>query len=81
MGDVLTGVIAAFIAQGLSILDAAVAGAFLHGGAGDLAAAQTGPWGFLAGEVADLIPAVLRDLHSERRHEETSRRDLQLLRP
>jgi len=81
MGDVLTGVIAAFIAQGLSTLDAAVAGAFVHGGAGDLAAAQTGPWGFLAGEVADLIPAALRDLLSDRRNEEINRGNLQFLRP
>lgn len=80
MGDVLTGVIAAFIAQGLPILDAAVAGTYLHGSAGDLAAAQIGPWGFLAGEVADLLPAALRDLHDSAHDEETSRANLRLLR-
>jgi NAD(P)H-hydrate epimerase len=60
MGDVLTGAIAGLIGQRLSPLAAAWAGAYLHGLAGDLAAAARGPAGFLAREVADHLPAALR---------------------
>jgi NAD(P)H-hydrate epimerase len=60
MGDVLTGAIAGLIGQRLSPLSAAWTGAFLHGLAGDLAAAARGPAGFLAREVADHLPAALR---------------------
>lgn len=48
MGDVLTGVIAALVAQGLSLFAAAKAGAYLHGRAGDLAARAGGERGLLA---------------------------------
>lgn len=53
-GDVLTGVIAALIAQGLSSHDAAVAGAYLQGLAGDIAAGGC-PVGLAA---SDLFPAL-----------------------
>ncbi|MBI3760170.1 MAG: NAD(P)H-hydrate dehydratase [Deltaproteobacteria bacterium] len=59
MGDVLTGLIAALIGQGLPPFDAACLGVYVHGKAGDLAAERIGPVGFLAREVADLIPAAL----------------------
>jgi len=42
MGDALTGIIGALVAQGLSPLDATQAGVFLHGRAGDLAAERFG---------------------------------------
>lgn len=53
MGDVLTGVIAALVAQGLPRFAAAKAGVFLHGQAGDQAAQAGGERGLLAG---DLLP-------------------------
>jgi NAD(P)H-hydrate epimerase len=59
MGDVLTGVIAALIGQGLTPFVAAWVGAYLHGLAGDLVARARGPAGILAREVADAIPAAL----------------------
>jgi NAD(P)H-hydrate epimerase len=59
MGDVLTGAIAALMGQGLTPYAAAWCGAYLHGLAGDLAAAARGPAGLLAREVADLLPAAL----------------------
>lgn len=56
MGDVLTGMIAAMVGQGLEPLPAAWAAAYLHGLAGDLVAARLGNAGLLAREVADAVP-------------------------
>ena len=61
MGDVLTGVIAALIAQGLSTFDAATLGALLHAGAGDLLAEEYGERGLLA---LDLPPAIRQLLNA-----------------
>jgi hydroxyethylthiazole kinase-like uncharacterized protein yjeF len=52
MGDVLTGIIAALLAQGADAKHALLAGVHLHGAAGDeLVAAGTGPAGITASEV------------------------------
>ncbi len=56
MGDVLSGVIAALIAQGLSAWDASRLGVYLHGAAADLEM-QSGGVGFLASDVARALPA------------------------
>jgi NAD(P)H-hydrate epimerase len=64
MGDVLTGVIAAFIAQGLSPYDAARAGVFVHGLAADLAHARVGTLGLVAGDVIAALPQALQRLTS-----------------
>jgi NAD(P)H-hydrate epimerase len=61
-GDVLTGVIAALVAQGLSPADAARLGVYLHGSAGDLIARERGERGMMAGDLVDRIPSVLNDL-------------------
>ncbi len=53
MGDVLSGVIAGLLAQGLSLQDAAQQGVYNHGLAADLAAAKDGERGLLA---SDLMP-------------------------
>lgn len=58
-GDVLAGAIGGLLAQGASPLGAAVAGVYVHGMAGDLAAEARGPAGIVAGEVADHLPAAL----------------------
>ncbi|MHB2017421.1 MAG: NAD(P)H-hydrate dehydratase [Candidatus Xenobia bacterium] len=59
MGDVLTGVIAGLMAQGMAASMAAVCGVFVHGLAGDLAASEVGPRGLLAGDVMQRIPRAL----------------------
>jgi NAD(P)H-hydrate epimerase len=64
-GDVLSGLVAALIASGLSAPAAASAGAWLHGAAGERLAATLGDAGLLAHEVADAVPAVRRELRSE----------------
>jgi NAD(P)H-hydrate epimerase len=61
-GDVLTGLIAAFICQGLSAFDATCLAARVHGLAGDLAASEIGPVGLLATDLADRIPAALQKI-------------------
>jgi NAD(P)H-hydrate epimerase len=61
-GDVLCGLVGALLAQGAAAFDAAVAGVYLHGRAGDLCAAASGTRGVLAGEVADRIPAAYLSL-------------------
>ena len=81
MGDVLTGAIGALIAQGHGPLEAAVLGAYLHGLAGDIAAAETGPRGYLAAEVADLLPSALASLLTAAADDETDTGNLHLLVP
>ena len=58
MGDVLTGVIAALLAQGLTAFDAAEQGALLHAKAGDRAAVM-GMRGMLGGDVINELRAVI----------------------
>ncbi|HET6429429.1 MAG TPA: NAD(P)H-hydrate dehydratase [Phycisphaerae bacterium] len=58
-GDVLTGLIAALIAQGLSLWDAACLGAHIHGLAGDLAVEDLGEMSLTALDVVDYIPDAL----------------------
>lgn len=52
-GDVLTGVIAALIGQGLSMFDAAVLGVHVHGLAGDIAAKRCGQVSLIATDIID----------------------------
>lgn len=59
MGDVLTGLIAALIGQGLEPFPAACLAVHCHGAAADVLADRIGPLGFLAREVADELPSVL----------------------
>ncbi len=61
-GDVLAGAIGGLLAQGLPLWEAACLGAWLHGQAGLLAAAEIGLAGVVAGDVAERLPAVLRTL-------------------
>lgn len=58
-GDVLTGIIAGLITQGIKPGDAAVAGVYLHGLAGDMAAAKKGEYGLIASDLVDEIPAAV----------------------
>jgi len=55
IGDALTGIIGALLAQGLPALDAARAGVFVHGVAGDIACQQCGERSMLA---SDLIASL-----------------------
>ncbi|HEY2293532.1 MAG TPA: NAD(P)H-hydrate dehydratase [Thermoanaerobaculia bacterium] len=61
-GDVLTGLIAGLLAQGLDALDAAVLGVYLHGLAGDLAASRLGEMTLAASDLIEILPAALAEL-------------------
>lgn len=54
-GDVLTGVIAALIAQGMEPFEAACLGAYAHGLAGDIARDNNGMVGMIAGDIVDSL--------------------------
>ncbi len=61
-GDVLTGLIAALVCQGLSPFEAAQLGVHIHGRAGDLAAEKLGQVSMIASDLADHLPGALRRL-------------------
>lgn len=56
-GDVLSGVVAALAAQGCTPYDSAVLGVYLHGLAGDIAAAEKGVHGLIASDLYGALPA------------------------
>lgn len=61
-GDVLTGVIAAMMAQGLPDYPAAVAGTFIHGLAGDLASEKHGCLAMIATDLIDCLPDAIKEV-------------------
>lgn len=61
-GDALTGIIASLIGQGAGAADAAVAGVYLHGLAGDLAADQKGQHGLTAMDIVEHIPYAIKEV-------------------
>jgi ADP-dependent NAD(P)H-hydrate dehydratase / NAD(P)H-hydrate epimerase len=56
-GDVLTGIITAFLAQGYEPPQAAILGVYVHGLAGDLAAEKVGQEALIAGDIVDSLGA------------------------
>ncbi len=61
MGDVLSGMIAALVGQKVEPFQAACLAVYAHGRAGDVLA-QTGPFGYLASELAAVLPQVWAEL-------------------
>lgn len=64
-GDVLTGVIAALLGQGMEPDDAAVLGVHVHGLAGDVVAAWSTVWGLVAGDLVTALPEAFHALDTE----------------
>ena len=70
-GDVLTGIITALCGQkkpsGAKIkpLEAALAGVYIHGLAGDLGAAEKGEYGLTAGDMAEFTAYALKKISEE----------------
>ena len=61
-GDVLTGIIASFIGQGVDPYEAAVLGVYCHGLAGDLAKVDKGEYGMIGRDILDNIPHSIKIL-------------------
>lgn len=65
-GDVLTGILAGLIAQGIQVENAVKLGVYLHGLAGDLAAGEVGEMPLLARDVLSRFPKALAHLRPVR---------------
>lgn len=61
-GDTLTGIITSLAGQGLTAQDAARAGVYIHGRAGDLASEKLGVRGLTASDIADYVPFALKEI-------------------
>jgi len=59
MGDVLTGMISGFLAQGFEPSEAAIAGVYIHGLCGDILAGKRGAFGFVASDIIRIIPETI----------------------
>lgn len=62
MGDVLGGIVATLVARGVALFDAAIAGVYLHGFAGDRLLAQQGDTGLTALDLAESLPSAITAL-------------------
>lgn len=60
-GDVLAGMLLSLLGQGLALADAAAAAVWLHGRAGDLAAADKGEYGMLPSDMVEQVPYAIKD--------------------
>lgn len=60
-GDVLAGILAGLVAQGMPVQEAAPLGVYVHGLAGEAAAAKTGAYSVLARDLADALGCVLNE--------------------
>lgn len=63
-GDVLAGVIAAYLAQGVEPFSAACLGVYVHGGAGEALREEYGDAGLLASELAHRLPRAVKELRA-----------------
>jgi len=63
-GDVLTGIISAFLAQGLPPVDASVLGVYMHGHTGDIMEQKKGRHSLIASDIINAIPSVFKSVLS-----------------
>ena len=63
-GDVLTGIIASYIAQNRSLIDAVLAAVYVHGKSGDMARLQLGEKGVVATDLIEFLPLAQREIES-----------------
>jgi len=66
-GDVLTGILTGLLAQGYSSLDTAIAGVYLHGLSGDLAAREHGMVSLIASDIIEFLPAAFKKIIQEQK--------------
>ncbi len=65
-GDVLTGIIAGFIAQGLTVFEAAILGVYIHGLSGDFAV-QDKSVSLIASDIIGYLPEAFKELFAQRK--------------
>ena len=61
-GDVLTGIIASFLGQGIGTMESTVLGVYCHGLAGDLASMDVGEYGLIARDILGYIPQAINTI-------------------
>lgn len=59
-GDLLAGILTAFLGQGIAPVQAAACGAWVHGAAGDLCAAELGQYAMLPSDMLEKLPRLLK---------------------
>lgn len=59
-GDVLAGIIVSLLGQGIAPVEAAACGAWLHGAAGDICAAEIGQYGMLPTDMLRVLPRLMK---------------------
>lgn len=59
-GDVLAGIIVGLLGQGISPLESAACGAWLHGAAGDICAESIGQYGMLPSDILNVLPRLMK---------------------
>jgi ADP-dependent NAD(P)H-hydrate dehydratase / NAD(P)H-hydrate epimerase len=64
-GDVLTGIIGGLIVQGMKPHEAAITGTYIHGAAGDIAAARLGQDGLIASDIMESVPEAMKRLRCD----------------
>jgi hydroxyethylthiazole kinase-like uncharacterized protein yjeF len=74
-GDVLSGVIAGLLAQGMNIFDAAAAGVYVHGMAGEAVKERLGDAGMVASDLLPELPLVIKRLKAMRSSEPAEEAD------
>ena len=67
----LTGLITSLLAQGYPSLQAALLGVYLHGKAGDLAAAEISQEALMAGDIIDFMGSAWKSLSIDQSHTDT----------
>jgi NAD(P)H-hydrate epimerase len=63
-GDVLSGIIAGFLCQGLSAKDSSILGVYLHGMAGDIAAENMSQTALIAGDLLKTFPEAVKQIEA-----------------
>ncbi len=61
-GDILSGMISGFIAQGVNNFDAAILGVYIHGLAGEMVKDKIGDAGMLASDLLPILPIIIKQL-------------------
>ena len=64
-GDILTGLITGLLAQGYNATEACIAGVYLHGRAGDIAAQQLGFEALAAGDIIQNFGNAFKELYQD----------------